>query len=317
MKNKQFDVSVIGELNIDIILNQNDSFPKMGREILAKQMNITLGSSSAIFASNLSSLGARVAFIGRLGRDVFGGIVMQALQDSKVDTSAIKQHDELSTGATIVLNFGEDRAMITHPGAMEHLTVEDIDWDIITRSSHLHFSSFFIQKGIQKDIGNIFKEAKKQGLTTSFDMQWDPAEKWDIDLAAILPHVDIFLPNETELLQVTNCSSVEKAIAQIAGMADLTIVKQGNKGSTSFTGGKSLFQPAFLNNNVVDAIGAGDSFNAGFIYKFIQHQTVEACQEFGNLTGAMSTTAAGGTTAFKDNADILKTAKEKFGYAGK
>ncbi|MBX3257095.1 MAG: carbohydrate kinase family protein [Chitinophagaceae bacterium] len=317
MKNKQFDVSVIGELNIDIILNHNDSFPEMGKEILAKQMNVTMGSSSAIFASNLSSLGASVAFIGKLGSDIFGDMVMQTLNGSKVDTSAIKQQDELCTGATIVLNFGEDRAMVTHPGAMEHLTIEDINWDIIKRSSHLHFSSFFIQKGIQKDIAAIFKEAKKHGLTTSFDMQWDPAEKWNIDLAAILPHVNIFLPNETELLQITNCSSVEKAIAQIAGFANVVVVKQGNKGSTSFWKGKTFFQPAFLNNNVVDAIGAGDSFNAGFIYKFIQHQPIEVCQEFGNVVGAISTTAAGGTTAFKDKENILKTAKEKFGYAGK
>ncbi|MFT3947752.1 MAG: carbohydrate kinase family protein [Agriterribacter sp.] len=314
---KKFDVSVIGELNVDIILNRNDAFPVMGKEVLAKQMDITLGSSSAIFASNLCSLGAKVAFIGKLGQDHFGDIVMQSLKHSGIDTSAVKREKDLTTGATIVLNFGEDRAMITHPGAMEHLSAADIDWNIISDASHLHFSSFFIQEGIRKDIGDIFKEAKSLGLTTSFDMQWDPAEKWDIDLAAILPHVDIFLPNEAELLHITRSSAVEEAIAQIAGLANIVVVKQGNKGSTSFCKGKTFFQPAFLNNDVVDAIGAGDSFNAGFIYKFIQHQPVATCQEFGNVIGAISTTAAGGTTAFNDKHNILKIAKEKFGYAGK
>ncbi|MGN6495424.1 MAG: carbohydrate kinase family protein [Agriterribacter sp.] len=314
---KKFDVSVIGELNVDIILNGNDSLPKIGKEILAKQMSLTLGSSSAIFASNISSLGASVAFIGKLGEDVFGSLVLQTLQKSKVDTNAVKRLSDLSTGATIVLNFNEDRAMVTHPGAMEHLRVDDIDWDVIKNSSHLHFSSYFIQKGIQKDIGSIFKEAKKMGLTTSFDMQWDPAEEWDIDLEAILPHVDVFLPNETELLHITGRSTVNEAIFQLAGAAGIIVVKQGNKGSTVHTGGKTLFRPAFLNGQVVDAIGAGDSFNAGFIYKFIQRQPMEVCQEFGNLMGAISTTAAGGTTAFNDRDNILKTAKEKFGYGDK
>ena len=314
---KNFDVSVIGELNIDIILNGNDSLPEIGKEILARQMNITLGSSAAIFASNLSSLGAKVNFIGKLGKDVFGDIVLQTLTLKGVDTGCIQRQEELRTGATVVLNFGEDRAMVTHPGAMEYLNAGDIDWDVITRSSHLHFSSFFIQKGIQKDIGKIFKEAKSYGLTTSFDMQWDPAEKWDIDLQDILPHVDIFLPNETELLHITSCTTLQEAIAQIERISNIVVVKQGKSGSTVFSGGESFFQPAFLNENVIDAIGAGDSFNAGFVYKFIQKQSLEVCQEFGNIIGAVSTTAAGGTNAFNDKQKILITAKERFGYAEK
>lgn len=314
---KKIDVAVIGELNVDIILNENDAFPKIGKEVLAQKMNITLGSSSAIFASNLSSLGAEVHFIGKIGKDYFGNIVLESLQQNNVDTSAVIQRESLNTGATIVINFGEDRAMITHPGAMDDLCMDDIDWNIIRASSHLHISSYFIQRGIQKDIGNIFKEAKKLGLSTSFDMQWDPSEQWNIDLENILPCVDVFLPNETELLHVTGCFSVGDAIAQIEGIANTVVVKQGNKGSTSFFKGKSLFRPSYINNNVVDAIGAGDSFNAGFIYKFLQDQSLENCQGFGNVIGAISTTAAGGTSAFNNKQNILTIAKERFGYADK
>ncbi|MFT3702192.1 MAG: carbohydrate kinase family protein [Agriterribacter sp.] len=314
---KKFDVSVIGELNIDIILNGNDSLPEIGKEILARQMNITLGSSAAIFASNVSSLGARVSFQGKLGKDVFGDMVIRALELKGVDTDGIKQQEDLRTGATVVLNFGTDRAMITHPGAMEDLKAEDIDWDMVQQSSHLHFSSFFIQKGIQKDIGKIFRKAKSHGLTTSFDMQWDPAEKWDIDLQDILPHVDIFLPNETEILHITGCCTIHEAVASIEDFSNMVVVKQGKTGSTVFTRGKSFFQPAFLNENVIDAIGAGDSFNAGFVYKFIQNQSLQTCQEFGNIIGAVSTTAAGGTSAFNDKRKIFETAKERFGYAEK
>ncbi len=314
---KKYDVSVIGELNIDIILNGHDSLPEIGKEILARQMNVTLGSSAAIFASNLSSLGAKVSFLGKLGRDTFGDMVLQTLEHKGVDTCSIQRKEELRTGATVVLNFGDDRAMITHPGAMEDLNADDIDWNIVKLSSHLHFSSFFIQKGIQKDIGKVFMEAKKYGLTTSFDMQWDPAEKWEIQLSDILPHVDIFLPNETELLHITGCASIYEAVEKIQPFSNIIVVKQGKTGSTVFARGASFFQPAFLNTEVIDAIGAGDSFNAGFVYKFIQKQPLQACQEFGNVIGAVSTTAAGGTNAFQDKQKILKTAKERFGYAEK
>jgi sugar/nucleoside kinase (ribokinase family) len=87
-----------------------------------------------------------------------------------------------------------------------------------------------------------------------------------------------------------------------------------NKGSLVLSDGEKLHKDAFFNNNVIDAIGAGDSFNAGFIHKFVQKCPITECQEFGNLTGAISTTAAGGTTAFTDFDAVMEIAKEKFGY---
>ena len=83
----------------------------------------------------------------------------------------------------------------------------------------------------------------------------------------------------------------------------------------AFQDGQIHYQelPAFLNKSVIDAIGAGDSFNAGFIHKFIQREPVEVCQEFGNLTAAISTQAAGGTAAFNDFEKRLKNAIEQYG----
>src|SRR5687767_11395669 len=131
---KDIDVIVVGELNVDLILNQISSFPEIGKEILAQQMTLTLGSSSAIFASNLSSLGAKVAFIGKIGQDQFGEVVLQSLKAKGVDTGLIIQSSALHTGATVVLNFDEDRAMVTHPGAMDDLHLADISPEQLSRA---------------------------------------------------------------------------------------------------------------------------------------------------------------------------------------
>lgn len=312
---KDIDVIVVGELNVDLILNQISTFPAIGKEILAEQMTLTLGSSSAIFASNLSSLGARVAFIGKIGQDLFGELVLQNLQDKGVDTSLIIQSPALNTGATVVLNFAEDRAMVTHPGAMNALCLHDISPEQLARARHLHFSSYFLQPGLQKEIAQLFRLAKTLGLTTSFDTQWDPQEKWDLDLKTVLPEVDVFLPNEKELLRLTRQTTVTAALAALPANANTVLVKMGNKGSLSWSNGQLLPMAPFLNEAVVDAIGAGDSFNAGFILKYIQGASVAECQRFGNLTGAVSTTAAGGTTAFADYNYLKNIAQEKFGYA--
>ncbi|MCD6116351.1 carbohydrate kinase family protein, partial [bacterium] len=203
MDSKEYDVIVVGELNVDLILNGIDGFPEVGKEKLAEKMTLTLGSSSAIFASNLSALGDKVAFLGKIGKDIFGRLVMEQFQAKGVSTDLIIRDTSLNTGATIVLNYDEDRAMITHTGAMEHLTINDMNPETLRKARHLHFSSYFLQPGIRRDVSTMFKMAKENGLTTSFDAQWDPAEQWEMDIENILPYVDLFFPNEQELLHLT------------------------------------------------------------------------------------------------------------------
>ena len=309
-----FDVLVVGELNVDLILNGLPRMPEVGKEILAEAMTLTLGSSSAIFASNLSSIGARVTFLGKVGNDIFGDLVVQRLLAKRVDTGMVLRTAEYATGATMVLNRGEDRAMVTYMGAMEHLTLADLAADRLQTARHLHFASVFLQPGLRKDVAALFQRAKACGHTTSFDPQWDPLEQWDLDLPAILPYVDVFLPNEQEILHLTRKPTVEEAMAELRSYARTVVVKQGNLGALGMSKGETLFSPSFLNTEVVDAIGAGDSFDAGFISRFIHGQSLEECLRFGNLVGAISTTAAGGTGAFTDQAGLRVLAKERFNH---
>jgi len=311
---KDFDVIVVGELNVDLIMNELEKFPEIGKEILARQMTLTLGSSAAIFASNISSLGAKVAFIGKIGKDKFGEVVLESLQNSNVDVSMIKMDEHCGTGATIVLNVEEDRANTTYPGAMELLTINDISQEDLSRAKHLHFSSFFLQPGMRDGVGKLFRTAQELGLTTSFDMQWDPEEEWDLDIADILPHVNVFLPNENELMYLSSKNDLGEAINFIKKYTDVLVIKRGNQGSMVSYRDEILDLPAYLNKNVVDAIGAGDSFNAGFINKFILGNPIPDCQQYGNLTGAVSTTAAGGTTAFQDFENFRQKARDVFGF---
>ena len=309
---KKFDVIVVGELNVDIILNQLPQLPEIGKEIFAANMNMALGSSSAIFAANLSRLGCKVAFLGKIGKDYFGNFVLEKLGEFGVNTEMVRLDNTQKTGATIVMNYDNDRANVTYAGAMANLTIEDIKTEYLALAKHLHLSSCFLQEGLKNSIAAIYERAKSSGLTTSFDPQWDPLEKWDIDLKTILPHVDVFLPNEIELINLTGAKSFEEAITVIKGISNIAAIKQSEKGSTVLQKGEQKFIAAFHNPSVVDAIGAGDTFNAGFIYKFLQNAPLESCQRFANLTGYVNTTGAGGTGAFSATDDFLKMAMEKF-----
>lgn len=309
---KKTDVIVIGELNVDIILNNIGSLPEVGKEIIADYMEVTLGSSSAIFASNLSALGTKVAFIGKIGEDNFARVVIDSLNARNVDTTHIIRSGKLNTGATIVLVYDQDRANITYPGAMYDLCLADIDFSFLSRARHMHFATCFMQPGIKDDLPLLFRRAKETGLTTSLDAQWDPEEKWELPLESLLPYVDIFLPNIQEFKFLTRSNSLEEGIGKIGPYSHFVVVKNGSDGAYGWDGSRLFHQPAFVNSKVVDTVGAGDSFDAGFIRDFIRGKPFLACLETGALAGALNTTMAGGTGAFKDPEAIKMLAIEKF-----
>jgi sugar/nucleoside kinase (ribokinase family) len=311
---REFDVLVVGELNIDLIMNKIEGFPGMGKEILAGEMTVTLGSSSAIFASNLSVLGAKVSYLGKVGKDQFADLVFSSLEKSGVDVGNIITTPRFQTGLTVAMSYDNDRAMVTYPGAMRDLTIHDISEGALRSAAHLHVSSVFLQEGLKPDIARLFRRAKEMGLTTSFDPQWDPHEKWDVELEGLLPWVDVFLPNAGELEQFTSCGSIEEAIAAIRPFCNVVVVKNGVEGAVMWEGTCLVAQQAFLNDSVVDAIGAGDSFNAGFICKYVLREPLQRCLEFAALTGAINTTGAGGTSAFESLERVRTIAMERFNF---
>lgn len=308
----QKDVLVIGELNVDILLNKIKGFPVVGQEILADEMTFTLGSSSAIFAANLAFLGVDTSFCGMVGTDVFGKYILTELNNKRVDTQLIIADSKYQTGVTIILNYEQDRANVTHCGAMEYFQLSDIDTKKFTQYKHLHLSSYFLQKGLQKDIVHLFKIAQEQGLTTSLDIQWDPDNEWQFPFKECLPYVDLFMPNEAELLSLTNTKELANALKLLDDCSHTIVVKRGVDGALAYNKGLYTEAAPYLHTQFVDAIGAGDSFNAGFISSYLEGKSLHDCMLFGNLVGAINTTASGGTGAFSDRSSFAATAKTIF-----
>ena len=313
---KEFDIIALGELNVDLILNQIEGEPEIGKEKFAKQMTLTLGSSTAIFAANAAALGAKVAFCGMIGNDSFGDLVETSLQNKGVDTRFLIRQDQYATGATICMSYDEDRANLTYQGAMDYMTLGDINPHVFTETKHIHISSIFMQSGVKRDLMKILRLCKENGVTTSLDTQWDPVEKWDLDYERVLPMLTVFMPNETELKYLTHTDTLEAAVEKIRPFVNAAVIKCGSRGSLLMRKGQpDRMQAALLNKHVVDCIGAGDSFNSGFITRLAAGDPLDKCQQYGNMTGAVNTTAAGGTTAFTCREDVEKIGREKFGWS--
>lgn len=290
-----FDVLVAGEINPDLIL-RGDVLPEFGQvEKLIDAYTLAIGSSSAIFACGAARLGLRVAFIGVCGDDVFGRFMLAEMQKRSVDVWHVIVRSGKKTGLSLILNRDADRAILTYPGTIGDLGASDISDELLRQARHLHVASYFLQTKLQPDLPALFRRAHSLGLTTSLDTNYDPTEKWT-GFDELLSVTDIFFPNKTEALSITGSDNIGSAAEQLASKSKLAAIKLGAEGAFLQNGEKAILTPS-ISVNVVDTIGAGDSFDAGFLYGYLHHWNLEKTLRLAAVCGALSTQAAGGTAA--------------------
>jgi sugar/nucleoside kinase (ribokinase family) len=295
----KLDIAIAGEINLDLILYGLPEHMPTERELLASDFAITLGSSSAILAHNLAALGSRVGFVTKVGDDSFGTLAMERLRERGVDLSCVAHGAK--SGVTIVLPHGSQRHILTYPGTISELRFEDIDLNYLTSARHFHLSSLFLQRQLLPSVPELFRRMKSAGLSTSLDTNDDPDDRWGGVLEEILPNLDILMPNEREAMKMCGVDDVEPALSRLAQKVPTVVVKAGARGAIAICDGQRFSAPA-MPVTVVDPIGAGDSFDAGFIHQFLRGADLTTCLAYGNLCGAFSTTACGGTEAFRDAA---------------
>jgi sugar/nucleoside kinase (ribokinase family) len=296
----RFDVTVAGELNLDLILYGVPEELLPEREFLADRMMLTLGGSSAIMAHNLAALGNRVGFQSRIGDDQFGQVALDQLQQSGVDVTRVRRvTGATKTGLTVILQRQAWRNMVTYSGTIAEFCWEDLDLDYLANSRHFHLCSYYLQRGLRPRVGELFQHLKSAGLTISLDTNDDPDNEWQGGLHEILRYVDLFLPNEREARKAAGTEDLDLAIRTLAELVPIVVVKLGRDGAMAQRGKERFTSPA-QKVDAVDPIGAGDSFDAGFLHQYLRGADVPACLASGNMAGALSTTRSGGTEAFRD-----------------
>jgi len=295
-----FDITIAGELNLDLILYGLPEDLPPERELLADDMSLTLGSSSAIVAHNLAALGANVGFTSCIGSDDFGSIALQRLRAIGVDVSTvIKKDPPAKTGLTVILPRSGWRNILTYSGTISELKPEHLDFAFLASARHFHLSSYFLQTALQPGIPDLLRRLKAAGLTISLDTNDDPADQWQSGIDRVLPLVDVLLPNEREAIKITGASNLEQALGVLSKLVPLVVVKLGSKGAMAIRGKERVTSPA-VPVQCLDPVGAGDSFDAGFLRAYVQGRELKECLASGNLAGALSVTRPGGTEAFRD-----------------
>lgn len=287
------DILIACDMCVDFIVHGGDVAPEFNqKEKLVDNYIIELGGSACIFAVQAAKLGLNVTALGKVGNDMFGDLILSKLTLTGVGTEYVTREDMLKTGVSIALCKEDDRAIITHLGSIDALQPTDIPVDLLRNCRHLHISSFYLLTKLRPAFLSLAKQIKENGGTVSLDTNWDPTEQWE-GILELLPYVDVFMPNENELLQISGESALDAAIAAVGKLVKMLVVKCGEEGSIGYSQGIT-YHSAPVKIDYLDGVGAGDSFDAGFIYGLLQGESMESCLQIGNICGAYNTTARGG-----------------------
>ncbi|MBO8184164.1 carbohydrate kinase family protein [Streptomyces spirodelae] len=305
------DLVVLGDANPDVVVGPVDEPLAFGqREQLVDSGALTLGGSAAIMACGAARLGLSVALVGRVGDDGAGHFVRDALAARGVDISALRVDPELPTPLTVVVTRGKgpagDRAILTSPGALAATDRDDVPPGLLSSARHVHAASYFLMPRLARALPALLRTARRHGATTSLDTNDDPAGRWDPEgLAAVLPVTDFLLPNAAEAVALAGAgtgarpgagSSLAEAAARLAARGPVTVVKNGADGAFAHDG-RTLVHTRGITVTPRDTVGAGDSFDAGFVAAILAGLPLSGALETAAACGALSTRAHGGTPA--------------------
>lgn len=293
---RRFDLLVLGEVNLDLVL-RGDVVPAFGQEEqLIDSADLVLGGAGAITACGAARLGLAVAFCGLAGDDAIGCLALDQIAGAGVDISAVtvRQGERSGIGVGLVREDG-DRAILTSPGLIPEFNVHDVPTRALESARHVHVGAYFLQTGLHAGLAGLFAEHRRRGGTTSLDPNWDPSGGWQ--LGELLAALDLLLPNAREASLLTGCSDVAAAAARLAASGAAVAIKLGRDGALWHANGDTIMAPGVPAAESVDATGAGDSFDAGAIAALLDGAAPADLLALGNACGALSLRGVGGTAS--------------------
>lgn len=297
-------VLFIGEINVDIIMGGLESFPVRDREISCSSFELTIGSSTAICSCAYASLGGDASFLGLAGEDEYGDYMVSGMKGFGINTDLIMRTSKVKTGVTVNLIHEGSRTQVTYPGTIAEFGTGYIDLSVIKGFDHIHLAGLYLQENFLPGVEAVLEYAREQGIGTSLDPQWDESEQWRY-MDKWMPALDYLFVNEDEALSITGASNPEQACRDLGSLTACPIVKTGSAGAIFWTGDRVLKVPG-LKTEVLDTTGAGDSFDAGFMYAVLEMgMGHEEAVLFANASGARSCGFAGGVNARSSARQVL------------
>jgi sugar/nucleoside kinase (ribokinase family) len=295
--NDPIEVLCAGIVVADHVCTPISHLPAAGELVMADGMLLTSGGCAANAAVDLVKMGVRVAVVGRVGGDIFGRIVRDLLKEHDVDVSSLQVTAGLDTSQTLIVNVtSQDRRFIHTFGANAAFSAADIPFERLDRCQILYLGGYLLMpRMVQEELVPVFARARKQGVKTVLDVATPGPANYLPRLEKLLPHVDVFLPNnhEAELICGDKDPLRQAEFFHRLG-AGSAVVTMGGEGAVLVQDGLRL-RAGVYPIDYVDGSGGGDAFDAGFIYGLLHQLDAADCLRIASALGASCVRAIGTT----------------------
>lgn len=291
------EVLCAGIIVADHVCTPISHLPAAGELVMAEGMLLTSGGCAANAAVDLGKMGVGAAVVGRVGDDIFGRVVLDLLRDQGVDVSAVRVSPGCDTSQTMIVNVaGQDRRFIHTFGANAEFSAADIPMERLRTCKVFYLGGYLVMPRIlQNELVPVLVEARKHGVKTVLDVVVPGKGDHLAQLKKLLPHVDVFLPNnqEAELICGETDALRQAEFFQHLG-AGTVVITQGGDGAVLVQNGLRLKSGVFP-ISYVDGSGGGDAFDAGYIVGLLRGHGPEDCLRLASALGASCVRAIGTT----------------------
>lgn len=249
-----------------------------------------IGGNGANTSRTLAILGIPVRLLGAVGADEQGRFALQTLRDSGVDVTGVAELPAPTAATVVLVNSAGERKFFHRCGVGNEAFADPIEFTppVASGTSHFHLASFFVMRRLRACGAEPLIRAREAGLTTSFDTNWDPEERWMESVKPCLPHIDFLFMNEEEARMITGSSDpAAGAGVVLAKGLQTAVMKLGSRGCAIFTKNDEFLCPPFA-VDVKDTTGAGDCFVAGFLAARQRGKSLAEAGQFANAVAALS-----------------------------
>ncbi len=310
------DIVALGDINVDIIAHFS-SYPAKGGDALAYSTEFHCGGSAANTAIALSGLGLEVILISRVGSDPLASKALNSLGEAGVALTGLQRDPAAMTGLMyIIVTPDGERTMLGHRGANVLTDPNQIREECIRAARLFHLSGYALLADPQRSAALLGLEiACRHGLTVTLDPGMSVPQAVMGEIRALLPVIDILLPNLPEAQHLTGATAPEDcARALLEGGVSVVALKLGEGGCLVGNDGGLFRVPSFA-IETRDTTGAGDTFAAGFIAGFLGGLDWRSAAVLGNAMGAMAAARVGAGTSVprvREVLDLLREHRQEF-----
>ncbi len=293
------EVLCAGIIVADHVSSPIDHLPAAGELVLAERLLLTIGGCAANVAVDLARQEVAVRVLARVGDDAFGRIVCDLLRETNVDVDAIQSTPGQPTSQTLIVNVvGQDRRFIHTIGANGFFQAADLPLELVRRCKVLYLGGFFVMdRMVQDELIPVFAAARAAGAKVVLDVVTPGPGEYLPRLERLLPHVDVFLPNnhEAELIlgEKDPLRQAERFHALGVGTAIITL----GDGGVILVSGQERLKASAHAVPFIDGSGGGDAFAAGYITGLLRDLDAAGCLRYASALGASCVRAIGTTTS--------------------